>query len=47
MRLKLSLHSRNSLLGADSAVVVSSLLRSHPGAATEILVLPALQTAFV
>lgn len=46
MSLKLSLHGWNSLLGADSAVVVSSLLHSRPGTATEILVLPALQTAF-
>lgn len=43
MSLKLSIHGRNSLLDTDSAVMASYLLHSHPG--TEILVLPALQTA--
>lgn len=45
MSLKLSLHSRNSLLGTDSAVMASYLLHSYAGTGTEILVLPALQTA--
>lgn len=43
--LEPGLHSRNSLLGTDSAVMASYLLHSYPGTGTEILVLPALQTA--
>lgn len=42
MSVKLSIHSTNSLLVTDSAVMAGYLLHSHPG--TEILVLPALQT---